>query len=51
MMTMENTEGYTQEQLDEFNTEFETRFSAGEWPTDDRNLAEKWFYDEVARRF
>lgn len=49
-MTMENTEGYSQAQLDGLNTEFERRFEAGDWPTEDRAEAEQWFADEVSHR-
>ena len=49
-MTLENTEGYTQGELDVLNTEFITRFKKGDWDTDDKEEAEKWFDDEVARR-
>ena len=50
MMTLENTEGYTQEECDKLNNEFKERFDRGDWPTDDEDEAEKWFNDEVARR-
>ena len=47
---MDNTEGYTQNDLNVLNEEFNRRFAAGDWPTDDRDEAKKWFADEVARR-
>ena len=50
MMTLDNTEGYTQDDLDKLNTEFIERFRLGDWPTDDEDEAVKWFSDEVARR-
>jgi hypothetical protein len=50
MMTMENTSGYSQGELNALNEEFARRFSLGEWPTDNREEAEKWFSDEVCRR-
>lgn len=50
MMTLENTTGYTKEQLDELNDEFAQRFYRGDWPTDNLAEAEQWFADEVARR-
>lgn len=50
MMTLNNTEGYTQAELDELNAEFEQRFAANDWSTQNRDEAEKWFSDEVARR-
>ena len=51
MMTLDNTTGYTQAELDDLNAAFDRRFAAGDWPTDDRAEAEKWFADEVATRF
>ena len=50
MMTKANTEGYTQVELNKLNAEFIERFERGDWPTDEEDLAEKWFSDEVARR-
>lgn len=50
MMTMENTEGYLQSQLNELNAEFDRRFQDGDWPTDNREEAEQGFADEVSRR-
>lgn len=50
MFTLDNSEGYTQAECDELNAEFESRFQAGDWPTDNRDEAEQWFNDEVARR-
>jgi len=50
MMTLENTTGYTQGDLNILNEEFNCRFENGEFPTDDRTEAEQWFADEVARR-
>ena len=54
-MTLQNTEGYTQEQLDALNAEFAERWESGyyDWiGTDDEAMdqAEKGFSDEVARR-
>ena len=50
MMTQENTEDYSDQELNELNEEFLQRFHTGEWIPADINLAEKWFNDEVARR-
>jgi len=50
MMTLENTEGYTQEELDILNEEFTRRFENGDWPTDEQTEAEQWFSDEVGGR-
>ena len=55
MMTLQNTEGYTQEQLDALNAEFAERWESGyyDWiGTDDEAMdqAKKGFSDEVARR-
>jgi len=52
MMTLENTDGYTQQELDVLNAEFENRFAAGDWEgySFDREQAEKAFADEVSRR-
>jgi hypothetical protein len=50
MMTLENTAGYVQSELDELNAEFDRRFQGGDWPTDNREEAEKWFADEVSHR-
>ena len=55
MMTLQNTEGYTQEQLDALNAEFASRCESGyyDWiGTDDEAMdqAGKGFSDEVARR-
>lgn len=50
MFNLDNTSGYTQDECDELNAEFENRFQAGDWPTDIRDEAEKWFADEVAGR-
>lgn len=55
MITLQNTEGYTQEQLDALNAEFAERWESGyyDWiGTDDEAMdqAEKGFSDEVARR-
>jgi len=50
MMTLDNTEGYTQPEIDRLNEEFAHRFEEGDWPTDDISLAEKWFADEIAKR-
>ncbi len=50
MMTQQNTEGYTDQQLNALNKEFNERFQAGEWGPAGKDEAEKWFADEVARR-
>jgi hypothetical protein len=50
MMTLENTEGYTQADLDRLNAEFHTRWQSGEWAGCERSEAEKYFSDEIARR-
>ena len=56
MLTLDNTSGYTQQQLDALNSEFEARYLAGDWPdatrddAEQRIQAEKWFADEVAGR-
>ena len=50
MMTQQNTEGYTDQQLDALNKEFDERFQSGEWEPADKDEAEKWFADEVAQR-
>ena len=52
MFTMQNTEGYTQSQLDALNAEFEARIAAEciAVGTDEYRDAEKSFADEVARR-
>ena len=49
MFDLDNTEGYTQQDCDDLNVEFQSRFDCGEWG-DDRDLAEKWFSDEVSKR-
>ena len=48
----DNTEGYTPEQLEKFNTEWEQRVSdiGLEEYTEEYDLAASWFCDEVARR-
>lgn len=50
MFTQDNTQGYTNEELDALNVEFKERFERGDWLTDDEDVAEKWFADEVAKR-
>lgn len=50
MFTLENTTGYTQDECDEINAEFERRYDAGDWGQLDREIAEKHFSDEIARR-
>ena len=50
MMTTENTAGYTQQELDRLNQEFETRFRAGDFGALSLDEAENQFADEVARR-
>jgi len=49
MMTTENTSGYTQQELDRLNQEFEARFNAGDFGSLYLDEAEKQFADEVAR--
>ena len=49
MFNLDNTTGYTEQQCDELNAEFERRFAAGDWPID-YYQAEKSFADEVAGR-
>jgi hypothetical protein len=50
----DNTEGYTDEQLDKLNTEWEHRaleLGLDEFDDpDEYDLQSKWFADEVARR-
>jgi len=50
MFTQQNTEGYTDQELDALNTELEERLSGLEPGTDEYYDAEKAFSDEVARR-
>ncbi len=51
MFATDNTEGYTQAQLDALNAELATRLAAIDpSDTDAREEAEKAFNDEVARR-
>jgi hypothetical protein len=52
MMTLQNTDGYSQAQLDELNAEFDRRFEAGEWNDYgfDRDYAEEVFANEVSRQ-
>ncbi|KKL48003.1 hypothetical protein LCGC14_2329860 [marine sediment metagenome] len=45
-----NTDGYTDDELTGLNDEFNRRFNLGDWPTTDKDLARKWFADEVAKR-
>jgi len=49
---MDNTEGYTQGQLDAFNAEWRERAEANGWEpgSDEYKEMEKAFADEVARR-
>ena len=47
---MDNTEGYTNEELTALNSEFNRRFDNGDWPTSDADEASKWFADEVSKR-
>ena len=49
MMTQQNTEGYTQDELDELNDELSQRLNGIDDP-DERDNLEKQFADEVARR-
>lgn len=56
MMTLNNTDGYTQKELDELNQEFEARFNKGEWNEITANegnplsVAEQIFSNIVANR-
>lgn len=50
MFTIENTEGYTQTELDQLNAELAERLEGVEPHTDKWYQAEKAFSDEVARR-
>lgn len=50
MFTMQNTDGYTQRELDALNAELAERMANVEWwDTDRRNEIEKAFSDEVAQ--
>lgn len=49
MFTMDNTNGYTQQELDTLNTELAERLQGIEEP-EEREEITKWFSDEVARR-
>ena len=52
MFTMDNTYGYTQEQLDALNDEWQDRAAAGGWEegSEEYLQQQKWFADEVAGR-
>jgi len=54
MLKQDNTQGYSDRQLEELNAEFEKRFDSGEWDYlpeyDRREEAEKAFADEVSHR-
>jgi len=52
MFTIYNTEGYTQEQLDALNAEWEARAAdlGLEQGTEEYDFQEKKFSDEVSRR-
>jgi hypothetical protein len=50
MFTMDNTEGYTQTELDALNAELADRLEGLEPGTDEYSEVEKCFNDEVARR-
>ena len=49
---MDNTEGYTQAELDEINAEWQARRDANGWDEGDSECEHhyKWFCDEVAGR-
>ena len=48
----DNTEGYTSEELDALNAEWEARVRKNDLEiyTDEYNLAADWFVEEVSRR-
>ena len=50
MFTQENTEGYTDSELDALNEELAERLGDLEPGSDDYQQAEKSFSDEVSRR-
>jgi hypothetical protein len=50
MFTLENTAGYTQEQCDALNAEFDALVAAGKYDEYPEGEAEKAFSAEVARR-
>ena len=51
MLTLQNTDGYTQEQIDKLNNELADRLTAvGPDELDQLDFIEKSFADEVARR-
>ena len=45
----ENTEGYTQTQLDTLNIEWQEQSKNLEEDTDEYDLQAKWFADKIAR--
>jgi hypothetical protein len=50
MFTQENTEGYTEEELSTLNDELQERLEGLEPFTDEYDIAEKAFTDEVSKR-
>lgn len=50
MFDQYNTDGYTQEQIDDLNAELEARLDGLEPESDEYKQTEKAFQDEVSRR-
>lgn len=50
MFTQQNTDGYTQEQIDKLNAELAERLAGLEPESDEYKQAEKAFHDEVSKR-
>lgn len=50
MFTLDNTEGYTQLELDELNKELAEQLNGVEYGTDEYYAIEKAFSDEIATR-
>jgi hypothetical protein len=50
MFTQQNTEGYTDQELDALNAELEERLADLDPSSDEYQQTEKAFYDEVSRR-
>ena len=52
LFTIENTEGYTQAELDALNAEWQHRVDTCGWDKDSAEYQQqqKWFSDEVAGR-
>jgi len=50
MFTQQNTDGYTDKELDALNAELNDRLSGLEPGSDEYQQAEKAFYDEVSKR-